>query len=455
MSRAATNAHRLFFASLVLICTPPLLYAGERLNQKTALRIKRLIDSAGIVQDNLERLFGTRFKKAVTVKVITRKRATEIMRREMDRETPPQEIRFTRDAFVRFGLFPEGFDLRRTFIKMLSEQVGGFYIPRRKTLYLILGVPLQSVITAHELTHALQDQLFDLKHLIDNCRHDDDRALALQSVFEGEAVLSMGVYLHQYTGRWEAISGTLQSVFSSSGQMQSLNTAPAFLVKRLLFPYQEGNQFVSIAFRTGGWRGIHKLFRDLPQSSEQILHPEKYFEHRDRPTIISLKEVDPALGADWKRLGQNTLGEFGVRMLLQTLSHKALDSMVAANGWDGDRFLLFSATASPARKSACKEQALVWLSTWDSEAHALRFFDSYRKAISRHLDQPAKNVSPQKYRWTGAGRQDILLSRWGKEILLLDGFAVDERRRIRNLLSNLKRSGKLFVKDNRSDASTQ
>ncbi|MDQ3856053.1 MAG: hypothetical protein M3281_06615, partial [Chloroflexota bacterium] len=155
----------------------------------------------------------------------------------------------------------------------------------------------------------------------------------------------------------------------------------------LLFRYREGQIFATRLWQEGGWQAVNAAYRNPPQSSEQILHPEKYTQNRDEPTAVTVPDISRSLGAGWKRLDENTFGEFQVRVMLSASSESERASAAAA-GWDGDRYQLWTRG---------DEDALVWQSVWDSErdaddfAAALAGYDE-RRFDARFTESDASRV---------------------------------------------------------------
>jgi hypothetical protein len=91
---------------------------------------------------------------------------------------------------------------------------------------------------------------------------------------------------------------------------------------------------------------------------EQVLHPEKYLEQRDEPTVLIVSE---ATGESVESEGR--LGEFLIRVLFQSVLPR-LEAEGAAAGWGGDQYALWA-----------DEQTyrLVWRTTWDSVQEAQEF----------------------------------------------------------------------------------
>src|SRR5580698_346427 len=75
--------------------------------------------------------------------------------------------RFARSEMTmkKFGLLPRDFNLREFLVKANGKEIAGYYDEDTKSISLLNWIPLerQAPILAHELTHALQDQNYDLK----------------------------------------------------------------------------------------------------------------------------------------------------------------------------------------------------------------------------------------------------------------------------------------------------
>ena len=100
---------------------------------------------------------------------------------------------------------------------------------------------------------------------------------------------------------------------------------PPFLWKPLIAAYLRGEGFLvhaagmNIAMKAAKVEDIRAAFGNPPRSSEQILHPDKYWnpDQRDEPRRI---EFDASALADgWKVLGQDTLGELYLGLLTTPL----------------------------------------------------------------------------------------------------------------------------------------
>jgi hypothetical protein len=220
------------------------------------------------------------------------------------------------------------------------------------------------MILAHELTHALQDQNYDLTKLPLHQKDNDDLALATSALLEGDATILMTDFYAQHAAQGKMLTDLLAML--TGQKTEKLQAAPVFFRELLVFPYQAGQQFaLALSFR-GGYEALNRALADPPQSTEQILHPEKYFGERDHPVAVELPDLPTT---EWRRIGNNVLGEFGIRTMLQTHLRPA-EAKIAAAGWGGDRYQVYE-------RGAGGPLGLVWRTVWDTEADATEFAGAY------------------------------------------------------------------------------
>ena len=94
--------------------------------------------------------------------------------------------------------------------------------------------------------------------------------------------------------------------------------------------------FVSWAYKSAGWDGVNALLARPPRSTEQVLHPEKYFVKPENPIRVQIGALAPYLRGEWQLAEEATLGEFTIRILAERFVDRAGATAIAA-GWDGDR----------------------------------------------------------------------------------------------------------------------
>lgn len=342
--------------------------------------------------------------------------------KDLDDSTTPADFEATTKTLSKLGMIPDGFDIRPYMIKMLREQVAGYYDPKTKYFYLASWLPIseQKTVMAHELTHALQDQHFDLSRFDHWPKGDSDAELAAHALMEGEATIMMIEYSADESGyrldvtRLESLTDRMlaEDSGSDSAHFPVLAAAPAVLRDNLQFPYVYGVGFIQQVLRAKSWSGIDNCYARLPASTKQIIHPESYLA-QDNPTKVKLPELGSALGPGWATVDQDVNGEFGYQEILG----KFIDKQTAASasaGWAGDSYELVE-------NKKIRESILVQFSTWDTADNASDFFNAYT------------NRTMIRYGITDAGQQEsnirnfstkqglVLLERHGNDVVIIEG----------------------------------
>src|SRR5262245_15349742 len=251
--------------------------------------------------------------------------------KNLDSETTPAEMHAAEVLLKTFGLAPKDFAYRSFLIKLLTEQVAGYYDPKAQQFYLADWIELegQKPVMAHELTHALQDQHFNLKRFEKWPKGDSDAELAVHSLIEGDATLAMTLYMAKHP---LVALAFIQRLGNQEPASEQYKLAPRALRESLVFPYEEGSSWATQVYKRGGWDLVSKAFTKLPQSTEQIMHPEKYFAY-EAPVKITVPELKPLLGPGWKRIDADVNGEWGCYLVLDEYLNDAAESKKAAAGW--------------------------------------------------------------------------------------------------------------------------
>jgi hypothetical protein len=329
--------------------------------------------------------------------LISRDEARSILERKILEENEASEIEANQLRWEALGFVEPGRDIVGIFLDVIGEQVQGFYDPEARTLYVVVEGndsvaslrPTDVVTLAHEITHALQDQHYDLRASQDALRTENDRLLAYQALVEGDATLLSALYARSHLSPSE-----MRAILAdaSSGSTAALDAAPLIIQRELLFPYTEGAVFVAEQYQRGGWSAVDEVWKAPPASTEQVLHPEKYLA-REEPIVVTLPDLDSLLGPEWQRLEESTLGELDWRVLFEQYVDSSTATRVAA-GWGGDRFQLFKRNTDGAT-------ALAVQTVWDTPNDAQEFFDAYAQVASRRYGGDIDSSGPMDM----AGRQ--------------------------------------------------
>lgn len=331
--------------------------------------------------------------------------------KNLDADTTPDEMHAAEVFLKAFGLASKDFAYRAFLIKLLTEQVAGYYDPKAQQFYLADWIELegQKPVMAHELTHALQDQHFNLKRFEKWPKGDSDAELAAHALIEGDATLAMTLYMAKNPLIALAFMRTLGSQDTASEQFK---LAPRALRESLLFPYEEGSQWATQLYKRGGWEIVSQAFSKLPQSTEQILHADKYFAY-EAPQKLTLPEFKTVLGPTWKRIDSDVNGEWGCYLILDEFLNNTSESKRASAGWGGDRYALYE-TGKP------DEIFVAQLTAWDTPADAREFFDAYAKRTLKRYPEARETNSVEHIAWeTSMGRAVMELR--GSRVAIIEG----------------------------------
>jgi hypothetical protein len=376
-------------ASMLALCAAAALAAAPAKNPVPPLTQAEADAAVAAVLPHLQEIRGITFKRKVPVSVIDDAKARAYALTRFRRLTPESKIRSDDLTFHLLGLVPKDVDVLKTLLDVLEEQAGGFYDPDSKSFYLLDDMPrsMTSLLTAHEMTHALEDQRYDIDGRIAKVLDDDDRSFALSALVEGSATIAAAVWVEDAVA-----AGTLDAkAVAGMGDLvktERLNAMPASLRRQLVGPYALGMEFLARGTRDGLASGFPKAAVDAawahpPLSSEQILHPEKYWDpaQRDDPRRVEIPDPSAVFGAGWARAGAGVLGELTLGSLVgaPTPSPNELAAggsrwtNAAASGWGGDRFELWTR----------RGDAVVLVATvWDTEKDAIEFAAALPPATS-------------------------------------------------------------------------
>ena len=340
------------------------------------------------LEARLTAIRGLQFLRPVTVRAVTPAEVAATLDQEIAHDLPPPDMERLESVYTTLRLIAPGAALGSSMRKLLTTQLAAFYDTRTKTLAVsteavrseegiglrILGAvsgrdPVGELVLSHELTHALQDQHWGIPSEVEAATDSHgDSLVARRALLEGDATWASFACVAGVTPDAATRARVLRQLRLLS---QKLNAAypdtPELLRDTLAFEYEAGAAFVDRLLAHGGWPAVDRAHADPPQSTEQVMHPERYLEHRDRPIDVKLS---PTL---LQRNGftlvlADTLGELGVRTLASRYL-PAQDAARVAAGWGGDRLAAFARG---------QETVIVWLTAWDTEADAMEFADALR-----------------------------------------------------------------------------
>jgi hypothetical protein len=347
---------------------------------------------AAAVQRTIQEVRQLKLKHTVPVVVRSTEEAGKLLEAELESEYTPETLDTDGRAGALIGLYPPGINLKAANISLLESQVIAFYDFKKKTMVIVNGAlerefpgqppeiqtRLDNMILAHEFTHALQDQNFDFGAKDEALKNNGDRALALHSVAEGDATIA----------GYACMLGRMDSVILATliGNLKGLSETftgaaagvPRGVAEPLIFQYTEGVMFVAEAYRRGGWKAVDKLYDDPPQSTQQIIDPSLYFDHPTLPDTVTVAGYQSRLAA-WHKSDEDTLGELGLRIILENTRGTASPDLKLATAWSGDRIVML-------RKG--NAVSVLWLLAFRDAGSATRFAAVYRKVLDRMHGHP-------------------------------------------------------------------
>src|SRR5713101_756071 len=336
--------------------------------------------------------------------------------KQMNEEKNPAERYADARTAEALGLLPKGFDLDAFMVNVLTEQVEGLYDPKNREFYIADWSPLadQRMVMAHELTHALQDQHFQIEAWVRAARPNEDAELARDAVLEGSAMAAMVDYLMLGTGRSlkDLPDFDPGMLIGDLGSTPTLKDAPPFLKDALIFPYIGGLNFSAAVMRNSGWSALSGVFQKPPVSTQQILHPALYRTGKT-PANVALPRLEKLLGDNWSKLDENIMGEFGWKEVFkQFLDADRAKTLAAA--WDGDRYLVFE-------HKQTKKLILLTRLHLDSEVHAARFFGQYSEALEKKYAERTNLLRRPNFFSFDTPDGSVFLDCLGEECVTIEG----------------------------------
>ena len=328
---------------------------------------------------SLAKISGLTEEHPVPYASITKRQLRRFLGKRIKKSLKADEVEADELALKMFGLVPDNFNLRKSTVDLLTEQAAAFYDYDQKKLFLLQGAPLPEETTtlAHELSHALADQHFNLGKYMDEDSSNDDENLAHTAVVEGQATWLMMAYDLAAEGKPLEPTADMLRAEEGSDDLSGndypvLKSSPLYIQQSLLFPYSKGTRFFDAVYRRMGRPAFSAVFLDPPYCSGEIMHPERYF-HHTKPVLPSLPKWN--LGSSQTEITQGVLGEFDEHVLLWQYVGQAEADRLAPH-FRGGRFRVTA-------KRDGEQPVLEYVASWDSPAYAADYFAQYKKILAR------------------------------------------------------------------------
>lgn len=403
-----TLAHALACLAVAAVLFGPALHGRDEQDrpQATPASLSEITDEVVPV---VEKLRGWAFLRPVPRQRVDAPTARAYFEKQVERAWPAERRRLLEALLRLAGLIPNDCDLRAVALESLEAAVGGYYDPGVGSLYLIdreRGLPafVEKRILAHELTHALDDQHVGIGRLLE---HDggrtQDSELVLRSLGEGSATaLTLHFALTEAAVAKPDPKEILSFASGEATRTKTLAPMPRY------FTSSGGAYVIGAAFLTKGDlidvcsssddRAIGENFRTAwatpPRSTEQILHPEKYWDEsrRDEPVIVDDQSAEAWLAGPRRQVVyRDTLGELLTAALTEPRNFpkdngRSLSATAWTNpgaiGWGGDRFFVLASGRT--RADATRTLAGVrgaWVTAWDGRWERGRFLSALERGF--------------------------------------------------------------------------
>ena len=270
-------------------------------------------------------------------------------------------------VLAALGLLDPDVSLVEAFRDALEVGVVGFYDPETGRL-VVRGVELDlyaQLILVHELTHAFDDQWFDLDR---DDFVDDDEEYGFVAVVEGNASRIEDLWRSQLDVAARALLGEQELAALSPEDLRRYLALPPIMLNLLLSPYIDGAVYIERLVASEGEAAIDRAVAAPPTSSEEILHPGT-----DRASDPEVVIAAPPAGGDV--VDQGRLGELLIRLWL---------GRVAGDGWGGDSYVMWAedgkdcltvdlAADSEADLADLRSAAQIWLSERPADRSVVDF----------------------------------------------------------------------------------
>ena len=361
-------------------------------------------------------------------------------------ESDIDRIRFERSELVlkKFGLLPRSFNLHNFLIKLLTEQIAGYYDEKTRTMNLLdwISPDMQKAVMAHELTHALQDQSYNLekmskheeeieKHGLENLNallDNDEQSTCRSAVLEGQGMIVLLDYMLAPVGKSVEKSPQIVELMQSSMEKDKgspiFDSAPPLLQEELIFPYREGMNFIKELLAAGGKKLAYTGVLDrMPQTTREIMEPKEYLAgHRVPPLYL------PDLGflkKDYEPYDAGAVGQFDVSVLLKIYAAAAQANYLSPEWRGGAYYAAGRRGSKPLDNNSTAHVGLYYISKWASAGAAQEFARIYASALSqrynalKHLPPDPDKPGLDSY---SSSDGPILIQQTGNMVVAVESF---------------------------------
>ncbi|HMK30170.1 MAG TPA: hypothetical protein VK473_10835 [Terriglobales bacterium] len=357
-------------------------------------------------------------REEVRRNLVNRDEVVAFIRKHMEEGEDSQRLRRSELVLKKFGLLPRTFDLQTFLVALLREQVAGYYDPKTKSVNLLdwIEPEQQKPVLAHELTHALQDQSFELEKYMKAGAGDlgaskkepsvqdidtDEASTAHQAVVEGQAMVVLIDYMLAPTGQSvtdspQIVEALKAGMLVGTADSVEFRNAPLYIKEALTFPYRYGLDFeAELLTRVGKENAYAGVFKNPPRSTREIMEPTVY---------LSKEKLPPMPMADFKKDFKNydkfdvgAVGEFDVAILMDQYAGTEVSKRLYPH-WTGGYYY-----AVRPKGDTLAPLGVMYLSRWSTPQKASEFAYVYAKGLkdryqrAHEVGNDVKGSKPQNY----------------------------------------------------------
>src|SRR5437588_1944926 len=377
--------------------------AGPAEKKITPAEAQQLFASIDETLNWLSKDTGYAIKQKVKGELASRQQVAKYVDEKMNEDEDAKRLERSEIVLKKFGLLPRDFDLHKFLVQLLQEQVAGYYDVKTKKMYLLdwLSADAQKPVLAHELTHALQDQNFDLKSWEspkaakgsdkEEFSFDEDEASTARSaVAEGQGMVTLVDYMLRGTGHTLAdapqVATMMRSSMTGNSGFPLLERAPLMIRESLVFPYGDGLAFEAALLEKGKDTAFSGAFRRPPQNTHEVLDVASYLRATPAKWLV-LPDLRNELGSAYEKYDEGSIGQLDTRILVEQYADKETAAKMA-DAWKGGVY--YAAGNKDPKLKGSARIGLVYLSRWKTEDAA----DEFEKIYGDYLPKRYARATP-------------------------------------------------------------
>jgi hypothetical protein len=370
--------------------------AEQKISPQEAEKLFRSVDEILQFASN-DTLFP--IKHEVKRQLASRDQVESYVVKHTSEDEDAKRLRRSELVLKKFGLLPRDFDLGKFLVALLKEQIAGYYDPKTKSVNLLdwLGAEQQKPVLAHELTHALQDQSFNLdkymkppdrdlakkKEITAQDIENDELGTTRQAVVEGQAMVVLVDYMLDpmhlsLKDSPQVVQALKDGMLVGTPDAVEFHNAPIYMKETLTFPYRYGIDFIAALLIQGGKeKAFAELFRNPPRTTRQIMEPETYLsgEHLEPMNVPDFRQVLK----NYDRFDVGSVGEFDVAVLIDQYAGAQVSDKMYRH-WRGGYYY-----AVKAKNDSAAALGLLYASRWSTPEKAATFAAIYASALSKRF----------------------------------------------------------------------